>query len=93
MNQKTDPRSTDTNVATLKLSVLMPVYNAMPYLEDAVLSILSQTYSDFEFIIIDDGSTDDSLALLKKLAAEDSRIQLISRKNKGIVATRNSCSL
>ena len=48
-----------------KLSVLMSVYNGMPFLKMAVNSILNQTYKDFDFVIIDDGSTDDSLNYLK----------------------------
>ena len=73
----------------LQLNVVMPVYNAGPYLAAAVESILNQTYSEFEFIIIDDGSTDESLALLQGYASQDARIKLISRENKGLVATRN----
>lgn len=73
----------------IQLAVVMPVYNAGPYLAAAVESILNQTYSDFEFIIIDDGSTDDSLALLQEYASKDTRIKLISRENRGLVASRN----
>jgi glycosyltransferase involved in cell wall biosynthesis len=73
----------------LQLTVAMPVYNAGPYLTAAVESILNQTYSEFEFIIIDDGSTDDSLAILQRYAGKDTRIKLISRENRGLVATRN----
>ena len=71
------------------VSVLMPVYNTERYVAQAVESILSQTFKDFEFIIIDDGSTDTSLKILKKYAAQDQRIRLISRENKGVVRTRN----
>ena len=89
MNIAIDKQTSSFMGAELKLSVLLPVYNAMPYLVDAVESILGQTYSKFEFLIIDDGSTDSSLDVLKKYADKDNRIQLISRENKGIVATRN----
>jgi len=71
------------------ISVLMPVYNTEKYLAEAIASILGQTFKDFEFIIIDDGSTDNSLSIIKKYARVDSRIQFISRENKGIVFTRN----
>ena len=71
------------------ISVFMPVYNARRYVGAAVESILAQSYSDFEFIIIDDGSTDGSPVLLQHYAREDSRIRLISRPNRGIAATRN----
>ncbi|MCS6815201.1 MAG: glycosyltransferase, partial [Cyanobacteria bacterium] len=65
------------------VSVVMAVYNTARYLAQAVESILGQTFTDFEFVIIDDGSTDRSLTILKKYAAQDSRIRLISRKNRG----------
>lgn len=61
------------------ISVLMPVYNSELYLEDAVQSILDQTYKNFEFIIIDDGSVDNSLAILESF--KDNRIKLVKKKN------------
>lgn len=67
----------------------MPVYNAQRYVAKAVESILSQSLGDFEFIIIDDGSTDSSLSILKEYAARDSRIRLISRPNTGYVRALN----
>lgn len=72
-----------------EISVLMPVYNAEKYLAKAVESILQQTFSNFEFVIFNDGSTDKSLKILQHYAAQDSRIRLISRENKGLVATLN----
>jgi glycosyltransferase involved in cell wall biosynthesis len=71
------------------ISVLMPVYNAQRYLAKAVASILSQTLGAFEFIIINDGSTDSSLAILKTYAARDPRIRLVSRPNTGYVKALN----
>jgi len=71
------------------VSVAMSVYNAEPYLAKAIASILNQTFRDFEFIIIDDGSTDRSLKTLQKYAAQDQRIRLTSRENRGIPQTRN----
>ncbi len=71
------------------VSVLMPVYNTGRYVGEAVRSICNQTFSDFEFIIIDDGSKDDSVAILQTLAVRDRRIRLITRKNRGLVETRN----
>jgi glycosyltransferase involved in cell wall biosynthesis len=62
---------------TPPLSVVMPVHNALPYLDDSVGSILGQTFSDFEFVILDDGSTDGSLEQLRGWAAKDARIRLI----------------
>ena len=71
------------------VSVLMPVYNAERYVAEAVESILAQTFTDFEFIIIDDGSTDGSLGILRDYAARDRRINLVSRENRGFSATLN----
>jgi glycosyltransferase involved in cell wall biosynthesis len=72
-----------------RLSVLMPVYNAQRYVAQAVESILHQTWTDFEFLIVDDGSTDRSLKILQRYAAQDSRIRLISRPNTGCVRALN----
>lgn len=71
------------------VSVLMPVYNVAPFLHEAIESILKQTFNGFEFIIIDDGSTDNSLNILNTYAQVDNRIRLVSRENKGISYTRN----
>jgi glycosyltransferase involved in cell wall biosynthesis len=71
------------------VSVCMPVYNTERYVAEAVESILAQTFGDFEFIIIDDGSTDGSRAILERYAKQDDRIRLISRPNTGIVGARN----
>lgn len=71
------------------ISVLMPVYNAKRYLIAALESILNQTFQDFEFLIVDDGSTDGSLAILKQYAAVDHRIHLVSRPNTGHVVALN----
>jgi glycosyltransferase involved in cell wall biosynthesis len=76
-------------MTTLTVSVLMPVFNAGRYVAQAVESILAQTYTDFELSIVDDGSTDGSLAILQRYAARDPRIHLKSRGNRGIAATRN----
>ena len=66
----------------------MSVYNGMPYLKDAVKSILSQTYKNFEFIIVDDASTDNSWNYLKSL--KDRRIKLIkNKKNLGLASSLN----
>ena len=74
---------------TPTVSVLMPVHNAEPYLRRAVESILDQTFADFEFLIIDDGSTDGSRATLERYAAQDSRIRLVSRPNTGYTVALN----
>lgn len=69
------------------LTVGLPVHNAMPFLAQTVRSILQQTYTDFELLIIDDGSTDDSLDYLKSL--KDPRVRLVSQENQGLSATLN----
>lgn len=71
------------------ISVVMPVYNAEKYLDEAIQSILNQTYEDFEFIIINDGSTDGSLEIIKKYKNQDERIVLISRENRGLITSLN----
>ena len=59
------------------LSVVMPVHNALPHLDAAVRSILEQTHRDFEFVILDDASTDGSTERLREWAAKDERIRLL----------------
>ena len=71
------------------ISVVMPVYNAERYVARAVASICEQTFSDFEFIIVNDGSTDGTLAILQDFAKRDARIKLISRPNTGVVGASN----
>ncbi len=68
---------------------MMPTYNGAKYIESAIDSILRQTFTDFELLIIDDGSTDETSSVVSKLAAIDERIQYRSRENRGIVASRN----
>ncbi|WP_298651187.1 glycosyltransferase [uncultured Proteiniphilum sp.] len=72
-----------------KVSVIIPVYNTEAYVEEAVRSIMNQTLRDIEIIIINDGSTDHSLSVIKKLAFEDNRIQYFSQVNKGQSVARN----
>lgn len=72
------------------VSVIMPVYNAGRYLSEAVESVLSQTFTRFELIAIDDCSTDGSLAILKSFAKSDSRVRLLeNERNLGITPTLN----
>jgi glycosyltransferase involved in cell wall biosynthesis len=72
-----------------QISVVMPVYNCQRYLAEAMESVLAQTLGDFELIVVDDGSTDDSKKIVERYAAKDGRIQLISRPNTGIVGALN----
>ncbi len=71
------------------VSVLMPVYNGYRYVSEAIESILQQTYTDFELLITDDGSQDQSLTVLQSYAERDARILLTSRSNKGLTPTMN----
>lgn len=73
-----------------RLTVFMPVYNAERFLEEAIESILDQTYREFTFLIIDDGSTDNSHKILEYYKEKDERVILYENKrNKGICYTRN----
>jgi glycosyltransferase involved in cell wall biosynthesis len=72
-----------------RVTVLMPVYDGGPYLAAAVASIRQQSFSDFEFLIINDGSVDGSGDLLDSQSKEDSRIRVIHQSNRGLVATLN----
>ena len=74
---------------TVTVSVVMPVYNAKRYLKWSVESILHQAFEDFEFVIVDDGSTDSSLKKLKKFEKLDQRIKVLDRPNRGIVDALN----
>lgn len=70
-----------------KITVLMSVYNSEQYLAEAIDSILNQTFEDFEFLIINDGSRDRSLNIIKSY--NDTRIRLIDRENRGLTASLN----
>lgn len=73
-----------------EISVIIPVYNTAKYLAECLDSVLAQTFTDFEVICIDDGSGDNSAEILKEYAARDKRIKIISQKNSGVVAARNT---
>lgn len=70
-----------------KLTVLLPAYNAGKYLKEAIDSMLSQTYSDFEFLIINDGSKDETREIIESY--DDPRIRAIHQENKGLITTLN----
>jgi glycosyltransferase involved in cell wall biosynthesis len=72
-----------------RVSVLLPVYNAERYVAEALRSIVTQTFTDFELLIVDDGSTDSSRAILERFAAQDPRIRLVSRPNTGYLLALN----
>lgn len=79
----------ESSVSPPLVSVIMPVYNGEKFVRQSIDSILDQSFSGFEFIILDDGSTDKSLSILRRYEAQDHRIRLISRVNKGLVASLN----
>lgn len=71
------------------ISVIIPVYNAGRYLDGAISSVLAQTFEDFEAVIVNDGSTDGSLERLRRFAASDRRLRIISRANTGLTVALN----
>lgn len=72
-----------------RLNIIMPVYNAEDTLEKAIKSVLQQSFSDLNLILVDDGSTDESLSICESLANSDSRIRVIHQANAGPSAARN----
>lgn len=72
-----------------KISIIVPVYNAENYLRRCIDSILEQTYTNFELLLINDGSTDGSAKILEEVKESDSRIRVVHKKNEGVSATRN----
>lgn len=74
----------------MKVAVVMPVYNSGKYLSESIESILAQTYRDFVLIAVDDGSTDDSLQILRGMRDLDKRIVIIEKTNGGAAAARNA---
>lgn len=71
------------------VSVIVPVYNCEEFLHECLNSVVCQTYENLEIIIVDDGSTDDSLKICEDFAWRDSRIRILSQKNAGVAAARN----
>lgn len=72
-----------------KISVILPVYNAEKYLAATLDSVLSGSFSDFEVVAVNDGSSDSSLSILKEYAERDARIKIIDKQNTGVSDTRN----
>lgn len=73
----------------IKLSIIVPVYNAEKYLEKCLTSLVNQTLKDIDIICVDDGSSDNSLKILKKFREQDSRILILEQSNHGQSAARN----
>jgi glycosyltransferase involved in cell wall biosynthesis len=80
------------NSNEIELSVIVPVYNVEKYLERCLNSILNQSYQVGEIICVNDGSTDNSLDILKEIAQKDNRIKIINKKNGGLVSARKAGS-
>jgi glycosyltransferase involved in cell wall biosynthesis len=76
-------------LSTPRISVVMPVYNAEAFLAEALESVLNQTFQDFEYIVIDDGSTDNSAGILERYARQDNRIRMMHQENRGVIAALN----
>ena len=73
----------------MKISIIIPVYNSTLYLKQCVESILAQTYHNFEILLVDDGSTDDSPMICDEYAQKDDRIVTIHKQNGGTSDARN----
>ena len=74
----------------MKFSVIIPVYNSVTYLSETLNSILSQTYDDYEVILVDDGSTDGSELICDSYVSEDLRFKVIHKTNGGVSSARNT---
>lgn len=72
------------------ISIVVPVYNTEVYLRRCVDSILDQSFTDFELLLVDDGSTDGSSSICDEYAAKDSRVSVIHQCNAGVSAARNA---
>ena len=73
----------------MRVSVIVPCYNAGAYLEPCLRSVLAQTMDDLELLVIDDGSTDGSLAVAREIARGDARVRVFHQENRGVCAARN----
>ena len=72
-----------------KVSVIIPIYNAALYLQECLYSVLNQSYTNIEVILIDDGSTDESLEICKDFQRQDARVVVLSQTNQGVSCARN----
>ena len=73
-----------------QISIIIPVYNDEKYITETLDSVIGQTFSDWQAICINDGSTDNSLKILKQYAKRDKRIQIIDQKNAGVIVARTN---
>lgn len=73
----------------MKVSIITPCYNAAPYIKKTIASVQHQSLTDWEMIVVDDGSTDNSVDIVRKIANEDSRIKVVQKENGGTASARN----
>lgn len=74
----------------LLFSVVVPIFNVEMFLEECIKSVLKQTYTEFELILVDDGSTDESSSICDRYEKEDERIKVIHKSNQGLVSARKA---
>ena len=72
------------------VSIIMPAFNVAPYVAAAIRSALVQTYTDFELIVVDDGSKDNTAEIVKSMMREDDRIRMVQQPNRGLAGARNT---
>ena len=76
------------NIVAPKISIIVPVYNAEKYIDRCLQSIIHQSFTDWELIIVNDGSTDKSSEICEYFAKQDKRIKVFHKKNEGVSHTR-----
>ena len=86
---KKDYGSDDSMSNMCKVSVVVPAYNVVKYISECLESIKAQTFKDFECIVVNDGSTDNTLSLIEKVTAGDDRFRILSQENGGLSHARN----
>ncbi len=78
-----------SNIKNILFSIIVPAYNSAAYIKKCIESVIAQTYTDFELILVDDGSSDNTLQLCRSYADADSRIKIIHKENGGHTSARN----
>ena len=73
-----------------KISIIIPVYNVEQYIKNCLESVINQTYDNWEIILIDDGSTDNSKAIYENIAIKNDKINIFKQTNKGVSASKKT---